>query len=252
MALTAWMGIALAALPPLATPPLRARPPVVVVDPGHGWSSLHRSYTGAYNRWADVHEDPLALDIARRVAGALSARGAEVHLTREGDQEPSDYNGDGEQTNRDRSYFALNLRRLRPEASQPRADLYVSIHLNASPAPSDRGTTVVFSEVGPAAEHVEESRRLAEAIYGQLSRVLPESAPPFAINGLYMDRLALPHAVVEVVFLSNWADLQWILKSENRQTAAELVAEGILEWWGSFPDPGVPPRRGGAPAPPQR
>ncbi len=213
---------------------------------------MHRSYTGAYNRWADVHEDPLALDIARRVAGALSARGAEVYLTRVGDQEPPDYNGDGEQTNRDRSYFALNLRRLRPEASQPRADLYVSIHLNASPDPSDRGTTVVFSEVGPAAEYVEESRRLSEAIYGQLSRVLHESAPPFAINGLYMDRLALPHAVVEVVFLSNWADLQWILKAENRQTAAELVAEGILQWWGSFPDPGVPPRRGGAPEPPQR
>ncbi|WP_324669196.1 N-acetylmuramoyl-L-alanine amidase family protein [Geochorda subterranea] len=252
MALTAWVGIALAALPPSAAPRLRPRPPVVVVDAGHGWSSLHRSYTGAYNRWADVHEDPLALDIARRLAGALSARGVEVHLTREGDQEPPDYNGDGEQTNRDRSYFALNLRRLRPQASQPGADLYVSIHLNASPDPSDRGTTVVYSEVGPAAEHVEESRRLAEAVYGQLTRVLPESAPPFAVNGLYMDRLALPHAVVEVVFLSNWADLQWILKAENRQTAAELVAEGIVEWWGSFPNPGAPPRPEGVPEAPRR
>ncbi|MEW6047069.1 MAG: N-acetylmuramoyl-L-alanine amidase [Bacillota bacterium] len=204
---------------------------VIVVDPGHGWSPVHRGYTGAYNRWADVHEDPLALDIARRVALALEARGAEVHLTREGDQEPPDYNADGEQTNRDRWYFALNLRRLRPHASKPRADAYVSIHLNASPDPYDRGTTVVFSEEGPAEAHALRSAQLGMAIHRQLTRVLPESAPPFAVNGLYMDKLALPHAVVEVAFLTNWADLRWILDAENRQLAAELIADGIMEWW---------------------
>lgn len=226
--------------------------PVVVVDAGHGWSPAHRGYTGAYNRWADVHEDPLALDIARRVAVALAARGCEVHLTREGDQEPPDYNGDGELTNRDRAYFALNLRRVRPQAGKPRADLYVSIHLNASPDPYDRGTTVVYSEEGPAGEFSRESSLLAASIHEQLTRVLPDSAPPFAVNGLYMDRLALPHAVVEVAFLTNWADLDWILKAENRQTAAELIAEGILAWWERHvPTPGTPARPG-PPAPPSR
>lgn len=246
------MGVVLAALPAPGTPPQRTRPPVVVVDAGHGWSALHRGYTGAYNRWADVHEDPLTLDIARRVAAALAARGCEVYMTREDDREPPDYNGDGEQTNRDRAYFALNLRRLRPQATQGRADLYVSIHLNASPDASDRGTTVVFSEAGPAADYASQSRSLAEAIHGQLTRVLPESAPPFAVDGLYMDRLALPHAVVEVVFLSNWADLNWILKETNRQTAAELVAEGVVEWWGRTQAAPVPVRPPLAPEGPRR
>ena len=247
------MSLALAALRPAAAAPARPPLPVVVVDAGHGWSPAHRGYTGAYNRWADVHEDPLALDIALRLATALSARGCEVYLTREGDQEPPDYNGDGEQTNRDRTYFALNLRRLRPHASKPGADLYVSVHLNASPDPYDRGATVVFSEVGPAAEFARQSALLAASIHDQLTRVLPDSAPPFAVNGLYMDRLALPHAVVEVAFLTNWADLNWILKPENRQTAAELIAEGILDWWRSFATgTEAPARPEPTPTPPRR
>lgn len=207
---------------------------VIVVDPGHGWSEASRGYTGAYNRRAGVHEDPLALDMAFRVATVLQARGAEVYLTRSGDAEPPDYNGDGERTNRDRAFLALQLRQVHPQASKPRADAYVSIHLNASRKTRDRGVTVVYSEAGEAGPWTLESARLAVSVHAHMASLLPESAPPFSVSGLYLDRLALPHAVVEVAFLTNRQDLAWILEPENRQRAAERVAAGVLDWWGSW------------------
>jgi len=238
----AGLGLALVALnlavrsgpPSFPQPATTGLVPVVVVDPGHGWSPAERSYTGAYNAHARLYEDTFNLDIALRLSYALQGAGAEVYLTRSGDEEPPDFNGDGEQNNTDRAFFALQLRRFHPHASRPRADAYVSIHLNASRDPLKRGATVVFSESQEAAAFAHASRALAEFIHSRLVTVLPESAPPFAVNGLYMDRLALPHAVVEVVFITNRADLAWVQQPFNRQRAAELIAEGIVQWWWSW------------------
>ena len=217
-----------------AAPAANRHLPVLVVDPGHGWSPAERSYTGAYNARAGLYEDTFNLDIGLRLAAVLRARGAEVYLTRTGDQEPPDYNGDGEQTNADRAYLALHLRHFYPQASRPRADAYISIHLNASRDSRKRGTTVVYSQAGSAARYVGTSALLSMAIHQRMVTVLPESAPPFAVNGLYMDRLALPHAIVEVVFITNWADLRWIQETAHRQQAAELIADGVLEWWFTY------------------
>ena len=220
--------------PSLQAPPASRPVPVVVVDPGHGWSPAERSYTGAYNARAGLYEDTFNLDIALRLAFVLEGRGVEVYLTRTGDQEPPDYNGDGEQTNADRAYFALNLSQFHPQASRPLADAYISIHLNASRDSRKRGTTVVYSQAGAAARYVGASAHLSAAIHQRLVTVLPESAPPFSVNGLYMDRLALPHAIVEVVFITNRSDLQWVQQANHRQKAAELIADGLLEWWFTY------------------
>ena len=220
---------------PAAAAPAAERPvPVVVVDPGHGWSPAERSYTGAYNARAGLYEDTFNLDIALRLAAVLRSRGTEVYLTRTGDQEPPDYNGDGEQTNADRAYFALNLSQFHPQAGRSRADAYISIHLNASRDSRKRGTTVVYSQAGAAARYVGASSLLSVAIHQRMVTVLPESAPPFAVDGLYMDRLALPHAIVEVVFITNRSDLLWVQDAAHRQQAAELIADGLMEWWFTY------------------
>ena len=214
-------------------PPPAVPLPVVVVDPGHGYSPAEGSYTGAYNAALGLHEDTFNLDIGLRLAAALRARGAEVYLTRTGDEEPADYNGDGERTNADRSYLALHLREHFPQAARGQADAYVSVHLNGSRDSRKRGTTSVYSQAGPAARYAAVSAQLSSAIHRRLVTVLPESAPPFAVNGLYMDRLALPHAIVEVVFITNRADAAWVQDASHRQLAAELIADGVMEWWWS-------------------
>jgi N-acetylmuramoyl-L-alanine amidase len=86
---------------------------VVVLDPGHGGSNSGAKGNG-------LVEKQLTLDVARRVAERLRTRGITVEMTRD----------------RDRS---LTLRQRVAFADRVPADLFVSIHANASPTRTQRG-----------------------------------------------------------------------------------------------------------------
>jgi N-acetylmuramoyl-L-alanine amidase len=88
--------------------------PVVVLDPGHGGTNQGAAgVTG-------LHEKQLSLAIARRVADQLRAHGITVQLTRTDDR-------------------TLTLRQRVALADRVPADLFVSIHANASPTKTQRG-----------------------------------------------------------------------------------------------------------------
>jgi len=87
--------------------------PIVVLDPGHGGSNLGAQGPG-------IHEKQLTLAIANLVAAHLREHGIDVVLTRTGDR-------------------TLTLRQRTEVADQLPADLFVSIHANASPTRTQRG-----------------------------------------------------------------------------------------------------------------
>ena len=98
---------------------------MVVLDPGHGGSN-----PGARGAVDGVHEKQVTLAIARRVAALLEARGIDARLTRD----------------RDRT---MTLRQRVADANQHAADLFVSIHANASLARTQRGfETFVLTPAG--------------------------------------------------------------------------------------------------------
>ncbi|MGN6104957.1 MAG: N-acetylmuramoyl-L-alanine amidase family protein, partial [Kofleriaceae bacterium] len=92
--------------------PLHAAP-VVVIDPGHGGSN-----TGA--RGVVLPEKQLTLALANQVAERLRARAITVELTRTTDA-------------------TLTLRQRVAHADRLPADLFVSLHANASTSRSQRG-----------------------------------------------------------------------------------------------------------------
>lgn len=109
---------------PAAGVPERGRA-LVVLDPGHGGSN-----PGARGAVEGVHEKQVTLAIARKVAALLEARGIDVELTRD----------------RDRT---MTLRQRVANANQRAADLFISIHANASPARTQRGfETFVLTPAG--------------------------------------------------------------------------------------------------------
>jgi N-acetylmuramoyl-L-alanine amidase len=87
--------------------------PVVVIDPGHGGSNAGTQGSG-------MHEKQLTLILAERVAATLRAKGITVELTRTTDR-------------------TLTLRQRAARADELPADLFVSIHANASPTRTQRG-----------------------------------------------------------------------------------------------------------------
>ncbi|MFL5264741.1 MAG: N-acetylmuramoyl-L-alanine amidase, partial [Anaeromyxobacteraceae bacterium] len=98
----------------LAAPSARASAEpafVAVIDPGHGGEK-----EGAIGP-TGLREKELTLQIARRVAARLRKAGAKAVLTRSGD-------------------LAVALAQRAGLANAIRADLFVSIHLNAMPGPN--------------------------------------------------------------------------------------------------------------------
>jgi N-acetylmuramoyl-L-alanine amidase len=93
---------------------------VVVIDPGHGGPEVGAAGPGGH------FEKDVTLAISRKLRGALAnSLGVQVFLTREGDQDvPLD----------DRAAIANNYK----------ADLFLSIHCNASRASVARGSEVYF------------------------------------------------------------------------------------------------------------
>ena len=110
------MSRALSLLALLAAASASAGPsPRVVLDPGHGGSN-----SGARGAVAGLYEKRLTLAIAREVAARLRDRGIAVVLTRDGDR-------------------TLTLRQRTEVADRLHADLFVSIHANASPTRTQHG-----------------------------------------------------------------------------------------------------------------
>lgn len=89
--------------------------PIVVIDPGHGGTN-----TGAAGVEHGFYEKAFTLAMARGVADRLRAQGARVVLTRERD-----------------TYLTLRERVRR--ANQLQADLFVSLHANATPSHQHSG-----------------------------------------------------------------------------------------------------------------
>jgi len=96
-----------------------ARQARVMIDAGHG------GYDPGTRSATHVTEKDCALQIARRLADALRARGVSASLTRDGD------------------YFVSLAERTRL-ANRAGADLFVSIHLNWSPNSATNGIEVYY------------------------------------------------------------------------------------------------------------
>ncbi len=99
---------------PAAAVAPRARP-VVVIDAGHGGSN-----PGARGAVPGLYEKQVTLAMATQIAAALRAGGVEVYLTRTGD-------------------VTMTLRQRMAIANQRAADLFISVHANASAARTQRG-----------------------------------------------------------------------------------------------------------------
>ncbi len=213
--------------PDLPRPPSRRGPRdirLVAIDPGHGGQDLG----------AAAGEQATEKDITLAVALALRERlvnsyGLEVILTRDSDRE-----------------LALDDRAV--VANAARADLLVSLHLNASPSASASGSLVVHlsptaavrGDSGAAirfvpwrtaqAVFVPESRLLAEALAAELEGLdIPASgvadAPLRLLGGA-----AMPAVHVELGFVTSETDRELLLDPAFHLRLADALARGILRY----------------------
>jgi N-acetylmuramoyl-L-alanine amidase len=192
---------------------LAARP-LILLDAGHGGADKGVQAPG-------FSESEFSLDLAKRLAPLLEAKGLDVQLTREDDQDLSP------------SARVALADDLRPAA-------LVSLHANAAFQATARGARIFVPAEGPVDEPAaplwEQAARLqapaSKALGLSLARALGLGGPkPVQSLKLALFRgLAVPACVVECEFTSHPQGLADLKDPAWRAALAQKLASGIGAW----------------------
>ncbi len=172
---------------------------LVVLDPGHGGADDGCVRDG-------VQEKEINLQIAQAVGRELQSMGYQVQMTRDTDQ-------------------ALSLEERVKLAETAQADLFVSIHQNASEVAKVTGMEVWYS----AQNAGDQSRRLSRLIQtGILENTGADGREIREEETLYVIReCGMASCLVETGFLSNRAERQQLTDAGYQQQIAAGMAAGI-------------------------
>jgi N-acetylmuramoyl-L-alanine amidase len=198
----------------------------VVLDPGHGGSNV--GAPGPDGIW----EKRVTLSVSRKLRRELERRGLSVVMTRERDL-----------------YLTLGERVRRVNSAH--ADLFLSLHANASPQHSRRGveTFVAARDVADVAADraaatandpvagmlarararfvTAESSRLARAVQAALGATRESDRGVRQAPYDVLDGVSIPAALVEVGFLDHQDEGRELLDPEVQQQIAVAIADGI-------------------------
>jgi N-acetylmuramoyl-L-alanine amidase len=228
-------------VPPAIAPPPTAGLRTIVIDPGHGGDE-----DGARGAKGTLEKD-VTLAVARRLKAGIEARlGTRVLLTRDDDRT-----------------VALDERAAM--ANNNKADLFISLHANASPGGGASGAEVFYLSLE---RHSEEARRVAEAegtsmpVFGggtrevdvmlwemaqahyieqsamlagvveqELRRVIP-MAPNAIQQGPFRVLVGanMPAVLVELGYLSNPSQEQQLRSAEFAARAAQALLSAIVRF----------------------
>jgi N-acetylmuramoyl-L-alanine amidase len=177
----------------------------ILLDPGHGGAE-----TGSVGP-TGYPEKAVNLVVSKLVQEQLLARGATVYMTREDDREVS------------LQERVAMIDKLKPAIA-------ISIHYNALP---DGGDAMNTQGIG-AFWYNTQAHSLAMFLHNYLVQEL--GRPSY---GVFWNNLALtrphttPSVLLELGFMINPEEFEWVVNPQEQQKLAGAIADGITEWFGS-------------------
>jgi len=185
---------------------------VIIVDAGHGGADGGASF-------GSVEEKALNLHVSLLLRDFLEMYGYTVRMTRE-----TDCDTDG----RDGFHKAEDLSNRVAMAEDLCADLFVSVHMNASTSSADKGFQVFYGRKDP------QSKALASAIVqtyaSSLSKTRVRAVAQSPDTVWIMKQLSVPSVLVECGFISNAEDLALLSDTDYQTELALCLARGIYEF----------------------
>lgn len=188
---------------------------IVMLDPGHGGYD-----PGAVTKQG-VYEKSINLLIAHKVKEMLVPSGIEVFLTREAD---IDYVPDGVKGKTSKKQIDLN-RRIEI-AKNANADVFVSLHVNATAAGQESGSETFYHYQS------ESGKRLAELIQQELIKI-PGMNRRIAKPGDFyiIKNTTMPAVIVEVGYLSSLKEQKKLQQAWYQEQLARAIAKGISNFF---------------------
>jgi N-acetylmuramoyl-L-alanine amidase len=187
---------------------------IVVVDAGHGWKPaqgggiIFDSGAIGYLGAAQHREADIAAQYANSIAYMLRNYypAIETHLLIAAREQP----------------LSLQQRRR----YEPSAAAFVSVHLNAAESRNAHGYETWYSR--------EHSIELARAVHAALQRALAGRLDRgIKQRGLTVCQREKPSVLLELGFITNPSDLEYLLLRETRARVAREVAKAIAEFVGA-------------------
>jgi N-acetylmuramoyl-L-alanine amidase len=181
----------------------------ICIDAGHNHSGHD---TGASGN--GLREQDITFEIAKRTGELLKSAGFSVLLTRNA---ITDNIGTSLHT-------SLSLRSKM--ANDFKADLFISVHCNASENPTAKGTETFIYNTKSAARHIAE--KVNSSIVnnlGTIDRGVKEN-PNLAV----LKNTAMPAVLVETAFISNAEDAKKL--KEKPGEFAKAIADAICHYYG--------------------
>lgn len=196
---------------------------LVYLDPGHGGSDVSNgSPDGSYK------EHEFSLDIGKRIQALLRQQGVRAELTREDNR-------------------SVSLSERAAMANRAKADLFVSLHSNAtSTVGSDgwsgvKGLCVYIYATGGVRETL--ARNVVAAMKERGVTIFGSQV--FTANFAVLKQTAMPAALIEYGFHTTRSDTELLKSSTYRDKLAEATAVGICKTLGLTykPPDTTPPKR---------
>lgn len=180
----------------------------IVIDPGHGGSD-----PGCVNRTLGTREADVTLAISKHLASILREQGWNVILTRETDRDVT-YAGSPDR---------MELEARADVANNIGADLFMSVHCNASVSSSSYGSSIHWWKA--------EDYAFAQALEPVLG-----TAIGLGQKGLIRDRFVvlrhsqMPSVLVETAFLSNPSEGAKLSDPAFQKVIAQQLAGGLASY----------------------
>lgn len=183
---------------------------VIYLDAGHGGRDA-----GAMSN--TFMEKDMNLLLVKKLERELSSKGAIVYLTREGDY---DLSKSTINKKRDDLYRRVKL------INNSNANMYISIHLNASPSSRWNGIQVFYSNI------LKDNKQIAEVITNTMKENMNNVREYKKENSYYMySKLKVPGVLIEAGFVSNANDNYKIRQSSYQDILVRNIAQGIDNYY---------------------
>ena len=178
----------------------------IYLDPGHGGRD-----SGAISKY--FYEKDMNLILSKKLERELVSKGAYVFMTRDGDYDLSKSTINKKRDDLYRRVLMIN---------KSGCDLYVSMHLNASPSSRWSGIQIFYSNV------LEENKVVADVITNTMKSNMKNVRDVRRENGYYMySKLRVPGVLIEAGFVSNSNDNYKIRQDKYQDILVWNIALGI-------------------------
>lgn len=185
---------------------------ILVIDPGHGGKDA-----GALSRDEKYYEKNINLGIVLALKEMLDKQNIKVYYTRTAD---------------DKVF-------LRPRVTLANAvdcDYFISIHCNSNAIASPNGTEVLFYDT--KFKDVA-SKDLAELFSDELGKTVDLKKRGTVLKHMddifIMDKAEVPMILIEIGYLSNPGDLEFLTRAENQKSVAQGIYNGIMRAFEELP-----------------